>query len=262
MMSSQDGRSFNSDKDRTMRLQHYLAVCGVASRRKCEELITQGRVRVNGSVVDKPGSSVVAGLDRVEMDGSPVMHAAAPVCYMLYKEKGILSTCSDPQGRLTVMSYFQDVKERLYPVGRLDFDTEGLLLLTNDGTLAYRLTHPRYEVNKTYVARVRGRVTASQAHRLARGVEIDGQRTAPARVKVLDTAQGQTLVRIAIHEGKNRQVRKMLDAVGLPVQELKREMIGSLSLGSLKPGQRRKLKKHEVQNLLDETFAGTFGEKR
>ncbi|MFZ5975837.1 MAG: pseudouridine synthase, partial [Bacillota bacterium] len=171
------------------------------------------------------------------------------------KERGVISTCSDPQGRPTVMSYFKGVQERLFPVGRLDYDTEGLLLVTNDGALAYRLTHPRYEVDKTYVAFVRGHIKASQIRKLEKGVEIDGVRTAPAHVQALDATPGQSVVRITIHEGKNRQVRKMLLAVGLPVIKLKREQIGSLSLGNLKPGQLRKLKLHEIRFLLDETMA-------
>jgi 23S rRNA pseudouridine2605 synthase len=241
-----------------MRLQHYLALCGIASRRKCETLIAHGRVRVNGIVVDKAGTNVEQGTDRVELDGSIVEPSDAPVCYMLYKERGVISTCSDPQGRPTVMSYFEGVKERLFPVGRLDYDTEGLLLVTNDGRLAYRLTHPRYEVNKTYVAVVRGQIKTSQIRKLEKGVEIDGIRTASAHVQVLDATPGRSELRITIHEGKNRQVRKMFLAVGLPVVKLKRDQIGSLSLGNLKPGQLRKLKPHEIQCLLDETMAGEF----
>ncbi|MFZ5975869.1 MAG: pseudouridine synthase [Bacillota bacterium] len=245
-----------------MRLQHYLAVCGIASRRKCETLIAQGRVRVNGVIVDKAGINVEMGTDRVELDGKPVAPAGAPVCYMLYKERGVISSCSDPQGRTTVMSYFKGAKERLFPVGRLDYDTEGLLLVTNDGTLAYRLTHPRYEVNKTYTAVVRGQLKPSQIRRLEKGVEVDGVRTAPAHVQVVEAKPGEATARITLHEGKNRQVRKMFLAVGLPVKKLKREQIGSLSLGNLKPGQVRKLKHHEIQRLLDEAMAGEFAKAR
>ena len=257
MMSSTGGRHpfFNGEP---MRLQRYLALCGIASRRKCEALIEQGRVCVNGVVVDKAGASVVQGTDRVELDGRPVEPAGAPVCYVLYKERGVISSCSDPQGRPTVMSYFKDVKERLFPVGRLDFDTEGLLLVTNDGYLAYRLTHPRYEVNKTYTAVVRGQIKASQLRKLENGVEVDGVRTEPAHVQVLHATPGQSTVRLTIREGKNRQVRKMFLAVGMPVVQLKREQVGFLSLGSLKPGQRRKLKPHEVQLLMDATSANAY----
>jgi len=245
-----------------MRLQKYLAMCGVASRRRCEELIAAGRVRVNGAVADKPGTLVDEGADRVEVDGRAVSPAAETACYMLHKEHGVVSTCSDPQGRPTVMKYFADVHERLYPVGRLDFDTEGLLLMTNDGALANRLTHPRYEVEKEYEAVVRGEITQAQARRLEGGVEIDGVRTAPAQVRVVRAEQGRSVVRVTIHEGRNRQVRKMLAAAGLPVMRLRRERIGALTLGSLKPGQRRKLSRAEMERLMDEGLADAMASGR
>lgn len=241
-----------------MRLQRYLALCGVASRRKCEALIAAGRVRVNGAVADRPGTTVVHGADRVELDGRPVEPESETVCYMLHKESGVISTCSDPRGRPTVLSYFTGVKQRLYPVGRLDSDTEGLLLVTNDGMLAHRLTHPRFEVEKTYVAYLRGQIAGRQARMLERGVELDGARTAPARVEVLESETGRSTVRIVVREGRNRQVRRMFEAVGLQVFRLVRVQIGPLPLGTLKPGKYRKLGPHEVQRLLDEAAAGEF----
>ena len=238
-----------------MRLQRYLAMSGVASRRKSEELIADGRVRVNGAVADKPGTIVDPQHDRVELDGKAVRPVAEPVCYLLYKECGVVSTCNDPQGRRTVMDYFQGVRQRLYPVGRLDFDTEGLLLMTNDGALAYRLTHPKYEVEKTYEAVVRGKITPAQMQRLESGIEIEGKRTAPAHVEMLVMPGERSTLHITIREGRNRQVRKMFAAIGHPVIRLKRDRFGSLTLGGLKPGQRRKLTPDEIQNLMDEGTA-------
>jgi 23S rRNA pseudouridine2605 synthase len=175
---------------------------------------------------------------------------------MLHKERGVISTCSDPRGRPTVLSYFAGAKERLYPVGRLDADTEGLLLITNDGALAHRLTHPRFEVEKAYVAYLRGQITARQAHMLERGVELDGVRTSPAQVTVKASEAGKSTARIVLTEGRNRQVRRMFETVGLPVERLVRVQVGSLPLGALRPGKYRKLMPHEVQRLLDEAAAG------
>lgn len=245
-----------------MRLQRYLAMCGVASRRKCEEMILRGRVSVNGEVVKTMGIIIEEGVDKIEVDKKPITYKSTPVCYMLYKEPSIVSTCKDPQGRPTVMKYFQDVKERLYPVGRLDYDTEGLLLMTNDGVLANSLTHPKFEVYKTYTAFVRGSILPSHLRKLERGIEIDGVKTSRAHVQLIKQDSGRSEVKITIHEGKNRQVRKMFLAIGMRVTKLRREQIGFLSLGNLKPGQRRKLSVHEVNRLLEEAKAGSFSSKR
>lgn len=231
------------------RLQKFMAEAGVASRRACEELIRQGRVTVNGETASL-GRSVEPEQDRVELDGKPVQKEQRRTVILLYKPRGVVSTSSDPEGRRTVQDYFREIPERLYNVGRLDLNSEGLLLMTNDGALANRLTHPRYGVEKTYYAVCDGKLTASEAARLTNGIELEDGITAPARVDAVRTTQrGDTSFLITIHEGRNRQIRRMLEAVGHRTLRLKRERFGPLSLGTLAPGEWRKLSDEEIKKL-------------
>lgn len=232
------------------RLQKYLAQAGIASRRACEKLITDGRVTVNGAMAVL-GMSVEEG-DRIEVDGTPVSPEKKQVVIMLYKPRGVVSTSSDPQGRPTVQLYVQDIPLRLYNIGRLDLNSEGLLLLTNDGELCNKMTHPRYKVDKTYYAVCDGRLTAEQAARLTNGIMLEDGMTAPARIHFTTTNQkGDTGISITIHEGRNRQIRRMLEAVGHRTLRLKREGYGPLTLGDLRSGQWRYLTQQEIRSLLN-----------
>ncbi|MGN0784322.1 MAG: pseudouridine synthase [Candidatus Aphodomorpha sp.] len=231
-----------------MRLQKYLADAGIASRRACEALIAAGRVRVNGATA-AIGQSVEAG-DTVELDGKPVACAQRHVVILFYKPRGVVCTSEDPEGRRTVQDYFRDLPERLYNVGRLDLNSEGLLLMTNDGALAHRLTHPRFGVEKTYYVVCDGKVTASDFAKLTNGVLLDDGMTAPARVDCIRTTQrGDTSFLITIHEGRNRQIRRMAEAIGHRTLRLKRERFGCLELGTLKPGEWRYLTESELTSL-------------
>jgi len=227
----------------SIRINKYLADSGVGSRRKCDELIIAGKVIINGAKAEL-GSQVTEG-DKVELDGKPVSGQKANVYYMLNKPVGYVTTVSDDRGRRTVMELLPKGASRVFPVGRLDYDTSGLLLLTNDGDLAYKLTHPSKETSKTYVATVLGNVTDATLNKLRNGVDIDGFKTSKAGAKLIK-AGDQSVVELIIHEGKNRQVRRMFDAVGHKVVELKRVAIGSLVMGSLKIGKIRELTKDEI----------------
>lgn len=228
-----------------MRLQKYLASCGVASRRKAEELIIEGRVTINGEAVTMMGSLVQPG-DVVAVDGQIVSPEEDKRYILYYKPVGEVTTVSDPQGRPTVLDHFRDYPVRLFPVGRLDFDSEGLLILTNDGDLTQRLTHPSFEVEKRYIARVSNQLGEEQLRRLRGGVLIDDSLTAPAKVRVLREDPFSTDILITIHEGRNRQIRRMVEAVGHEVVRLKRVQYGGLALGDLERGQWRELNPEEV----------------
>ena len=237
------------------RLQKILSQAGVASRRLAEELIAQGRVQVNGVTVTALGTKADPDADEIKVDGRRI-HAQKRKRYiLLHKPRGYITSRSDPQGRPTVLDLLRGVREYIYPVGRLDYDSEGLLLLTNDGDLAARLTHPRHEVDKVYEARVRGVPDDHVLDRLAKGVTIEGRRTAPAKVRVLDppkkfpSEDDQTRVELAIHEGRQRQVRKMFDAVGHPVVRLRRVRIGPIEDPDIPPGHWRELTPQEVERL-------------
>ena len=231
-----------------MRLQKYLAGCGVASRRNAEKLIAEGHVSINGTVVTEMGIQVEDGMT-VCVDGKPVMPEEIKKTLLYHKPAGEVSTVSDPEGRATVMDKFRDYPVRLYPVGRLDYDSEGLLLLTNDGDLMNRLLHPSHEVEKVYLARVSNHVTREEALRLERGVVIDGRKTAPARVKILEVTNFYTDMLVTIHEGRNRQVRKMVEQVGHEVVLLRRIRFGPLKLGDLPRGRWRELTQEELNAL-------------
>lgn len=231
-----------------MRLQKYLASCGVASRREAEKLIQQGLVSINGQVVQEMGVKVAPG-DEVRLRGKKVLPEARKHYILYYKPVGEVTTVSDPEGRPTVLDHFRDYPVRLYPVGRLDFDSEGLLILTNDGALTQRLTHPSFEVEKQYIARVSNQVDHQGLRQLRGGVMLDGRRTAPAKVQVLRKDPFSTDLLISIHEGRNRQIRRMVEAIGHEVVRLKRVQYGNISLGTLERGQWRELSPEEVQGL-------------
>jgi pseudouridine synthase len=222
------------------RLHKFLSRAGVASRRKCEELIAAGRVKVNGETVSLPGSKVDPERDRIEVDGRPITLPREYVYLLLNKPVGYVSTVRDTQGRPTVMELV-DRSERLYPVGRLDIDSEGLLLLTDDGELTQRLTHPSYEHEKEYHVLVHGQPTQCTLQRLRQGIELEDGFTWPADVTVLRQDSGGTWLRFVIHEGRKRQLRRMCQAVGHSVQRLTRVRMGPLTLGDLSQGQCRPL---------------------
>ena len=232
-----------------MRIAKFMAQAGVASRRKSEELIAAGKVRLNGALVTEPGTQIDPQRDEVSVSGRRVSAPEEKVYIMLNKPVGCVSTCTDDRGRTTVLDYISGVDARIYPVGRLDFTTEGLLLLTNDGELAYRLTHPSHEVPKRYFAVVDSLLTAPQAQELEKGVFIEGGKTAPARVKILRSSPERTELAIIIHEGRNRQVRRMFEAIDKNVVFLKRISIGDLNLGELRRGEYRFLSEEEIAYL-------------
>ena len=226
-----------------VRLQKVLARAGVGSRRACEELIAEGRVTVNGVAADL-GRRVDPQRDRVEVDGTPVAVAEGLVYYLLNKPAGVVTTAADPEGRPTVVGMVPE-RPRVFPVGRLDAATEGLLLLTNDGDLAHRLAHPSHGVEKEYVAVVEGRPSPGAVRRLREGVELEDGVTAPAGVAL----QPPSTLRLVIHEGRNRQVRRMCEAVGHPVVRLVRTRIGPIADRNLAPGEWRPLSQTEVRAL-------------
>lgn len=231
------------------RLHKYLARCGIASRREAEKMISHGRVQVNGKTVTTLGTTVEPHHDIVKVDGKIIKEPEKPVYIMLNKPKGFVTTASDERGRPTVLDLVKNVPVRVFPVGRLDMDTEGLLLLTNDGDLAYKLTHPKFQVKKTYHALVKGRPSRKDLNKLRHGIMLDGRLTAPAKVRVINYQQSNTLVELTIHEGRNRQVRRMLDKIGHPVVHLKRIKFANLELENLGLGKTRYLTKEEIQNL-------------
>ncbi len=239
-----------------IRLQKYLAGLGIGSRRHCEELIGAGRVSVDGEVAQL-GAKVDPKKNRVCLDGCCLNDYASerPVYIMLYKPAGYVTTAQDEYDRATVLDLLRDIPERVVPVGRLDRDTEGLLLLTNDGDLTYHLTHPRFGVEKEYVAKVKGKLTPAGIEALQRGVRLEDGLTAPAEVEVLPNG----LVRMVIHEGRKRQVKRMLDAVGCPVLALRRTRVGDLSLRGLQRGQYRELTAEEIASLY--RLSQTAGER-
>ncbi|HHP51468.1 MAG TPA: rRNA pseudouridine synthase [Moorella mulderi] len=236
-----------------VRLQKFLAQGGVASRRKAEELIRAGRVEVNGVVITTPGFKVDPRKDRVKVDGKPVALPPRRWYVLLYKPCGYISSARDPQGRPTVLDLVKGIPARLFPVGRLDFNSEGLILLTDDGELALRLTHPRYQIPKTYHVLVQGNPSEAALERLKRGVALEDGVTSPAEVKVLRKLKDRTWLEITLREGRKRQVRRMLAAVGHPVVRLKRVKLAFLTLRGLKPGQYRVLAPEEVEKLYELT---------
>lgn len=241
------------------RLQKVMAQAGIASRRKSEELIVEGKVKVNGVVVTELGTRVSSS-DRVEVEGVQIVKEEH-VYYLLYKPRGVISTANDEKGRKTVIDFFPLIDERIYPVGRLDYDTSGVIILTNDGEFSYLMTHPKFGIKKKYVAKVKGIPERENLRKLERGIELEDGMTAPANVKMrsVDKKSGTAIVEITIHEGRNRQVRRMFDAIGCPVDSLKREEFAILSTKGLNAGEARELTLHEVKQLRVLAETGKIG---
>lgn len=232
-----------------MRINKYIALCGVASRRKADDLIASGRVKINGKVVKEMGVNV-SKEDKVEVSGQPISLEERKVYLIINKPTKYLSTVTDDRKRATVIDLIKDkYPERLYPVGRLDYETEGLLILTNDGNLTNKLTHPKHEVKKTYVVGFKGRLQNHQVAALEKGVVVDEYRTQPCKISDLRVYMGSTKCKITIQEGKNRQIRKMFATQGYEVKELRRISIGSIELGDLKVGEYREVTKEELKYL-------------
>ncbi len=227
-----------------MRIHKYLAHAGVDSRRHAEELVEKGEVKVNGSTA-KVGQVIESDTAKVEVRGKPVKIDEVLVYYLLHKPRGVVSAVSDPDGRRTVTSLVPG-GHRLYPVGRLDYDSEGLMLLTNDGDLAYKMTHPKFEIDKTYHVLVKGVMTEKSVGYLEKGVTIEGQLTAADKVSIAEAQSNNTWIDITIHEGRNRQIRKMCEAVGYPVMRLIRTHLGPWELGDLPSGKYRTLNPSEI----------------
>ncbi len=233
-----------------VRLQRYIAMCGVCSRRKAEELITADRVKVNNQIANELGTKIEIGADKVKVDNREISYRSKLYHIMLNKPKGYITSSSDQFDRPTVIDLVsQDIHSRVFSVGRLDYNTEGLLFLTNDGDFAYKITHPKNQVEKTYIASLKKPLAISEINRLRRGVKIDDYVTQPAKVEILDSKTNKMTIKITIHEGKNRQVRKMIEAVGSEVSELKRVSVGTVELGNLPLGRWRYLTAHEVNYL-------------
>ena len=231
------------------RLQKVMAEAGIASRRKSEKLIETGHVKVNGEVVKTLGTKV-QGHDHIEVDGVPIQREKL-VYFLLNKPRGVITSVSDDKDRKTVMDFFPDVTERIYPVGRLDYDTSGAVLMTNDGQLANGLTHPKFKFEKTYIAKVKGIINSAKLKKLEDGIVIDHRKTAKAKAKLLSTDDEKktSIVSLTIHEGRNHQVKNMFMAVGHPVQKLRRDSYSFLNIDGVQPGKWRSLKVNEVNRL-------------
>ena len=234
----------------TMRLNKFMASAGVASRRKCDEIIEEGRVRVNAQIVKKLGIQVNPDKDLVSVDNKPVRLKNDCVYIMINKPTGVVTTVRDPYGRCTVLDILPKTPKRIYPIGRLDYNTSGLLLLTNDGDTAQKIIHPSFELNKVYLVTVRHKLNEQQISKLCKGVDIGGFVTSPAKVVYKSTQKGDYIYEVVIHEGKNRQIRRMFSAVGSNVVGLQRIAIGKLKLGSLPVGAFRELTQEEVNYIL------------
>ncbi len=232
-----------------IRLQKYLADAGIASRRKCEELISSGKVKVNDEVITELGKKVDPHKDIVTFEGKKVSTTEKYVYIMLHKPEEYVTTVQDQFNRPTVMDLLTSVKERIYPIGRLDYDTSGLLLVSNDGDLAFRLTHPSHNIDKTYIAKVKGTPNEEELEAFRRGLSIEEYVTAPAEIEIIKQEGTQSSLKIIIHEGKNRQVRKMCSAIGHPVVSLKRVSTGNLFLKDLPKGDFRHLTASEIKYL-------------
>lgn len=231
------------------RLQKLIAESGYSSRRKAEELIKQGKVYVNGEKITELGTKASFG-DEILVDGNLIEHQEKEY-YLFYKPRGVVCTTKDDKGRKTVLDFFDDVGKRIYPVGRLDYDTTGLLILTNDGKFANLMMHPKNKIDKFYVAKVEGIVTSEEVKALKRGVLIDNKKIYPSRVKVkkIDKKNMTSIIEITIHDGVNHEVKKLMKSVGHEVIKLKRESFGFLTLGNLKSGEKRRLTSKEVKQL-------------
>lgn len=233
----------------TERLQKVMAEFGVASRRKCEEMIAAGKVKVNGGIITELGTKVDKLKDAIEVDGKIIMCSESRVYILLNKPVGYITSAKDQFGRPTVLDLLKGVSVRVFPIGRLDYDTEGLILLTNDGEITYRITHPKHNIDKTYRALINGEADIKDIESFKNGIAIEDYTTAPAKLEIIRHIKGNSIVDITIHEGKNRQVRKMCAAIGHEVIWLKRIRIGKIELGELKIGEWRYLSDAEVEYL-------------
>lgn len=232
-----------------LRLQKYIALSGVASRRKAEELIQAGRVKVNDVTISEMGVNINPDVDHVAVDNKPIRVEDKKIYIMLHKPEGYVTTVTDQFNRPTVIDLIQDIQERIYPVGRLDYDTSGLLLMTNDGDLTYQLTHPKHEISKTYITTVKGQLNEKEQNRFECGIDIGGYTTAPAELEVLKVDRSFSTIKVIIREGKNRQIRKMFDVLNHPVVTLKRIAMGNLDIAQLPKGKWRHLSPEEVSYL-------------
>jgi len=230
------------------RIQKILAEMGVASRRKAEEMIEEGRVVVNGKVA-RLGEKADPLVDHIKVDGKLLTKPEPKVYFIFNKPRGVVTSLYDPEGRPTVKDFLKGIRQRVYPVGRLDYDSEGLLILTNDGELAYSILHPSKEIPKTYLVKVKGKIDEDSIEKLRKGVKIEGGMTAPAKVIKISETEENSWIEITIHEGRKRQIRRMLLKVGHPVLKLKRIKIANLKLGSLKPGEMRRITPEELKKL-------------
>ncbi|MBS4539955.1 rRNA pseudouridine synthase [Clostridium sp. D2Q-11] len=232
-----------------MRLQKFMAKAGVASRRKSEEIIKAGNVKVNDEIIDELGYKVDVDKDIIKVNGKIIKIEVKKIYILINKPTEYITSVSDQFNRKTVMSLIPNIDQRVYPVGRLDYDTSGLLLLTNDGDLTYKLTHPSHEINKTYISKVKGIPTKEELLKFRKGLRIEDYITSKAEIEILNKSKDSSILKIIIHEGKNRQVRKMCDAIGHPVLELKRIAMGNIELEDLKEGQFRYLDEDEINYL-------------
>lgn len=239
-----------------MRINKYIASAGIASRRKAENLVSEGRIKVNGQIIYDLGYQVNEDKDIVEYDGKKIdINSEKLVYILLNKPEGYITSSKDQFGRKDVMDLVTDIKERIYPVGRLDYETSGLLLMTNDGDLTYKITHPKHEITKTYIASVKGIPTSEELERFENGLEIEDYVTSKAKIRVLktDVKKNYSVCRVSIHEGRNRQVRKMFNAINHPVMNLKRVALGKISVNNVEVGKYRHLTDEEVNYLKNPT---------
>jgi len=234
---------------RRERLNKIISMAGIASRRRADELISSGLVTINGRVETSLGSKAIWGVDSITVDSQAIPAPPRKIYVMVHKPFGYVSTLRDPEGRPIIRDLIKDVRERIYPVGRLDFDSQGLLILTNDGDLAHRLMHPRYHIPRTYKVTVEGSLSDGSAEKLRKGIPLDDGPSGPARVKVVERRQERSVVRITVFEGRSREIRRMFEAVGHKTLKLIRIGYGSLHLGELKVGKYRHLKDSEVKTL-------------
>ncbi len=230
------------------RIQKIIAEMGIASRRKAEELIIEGRVKVNGKVA-VIGMKADPLRDHVKVDGKLLAQPEKKVYYIFNKPRGVVTSMSDPEGRPTVNDFLRGIKQRVYPVGRLDYDSEGMLILTNDGELAYAILHPSKKIPKTYLVKAKGVLEDADIEKLAKGMKLDGVMTAPAKVRRLRKTENNSWLEMTIYEGRKRQIRKMLERVGHPVIRLMRVRINGLEMGELSPGAFRRLTQEELTKL-------------
>jgi 23S rRNA pseudouridine2605 synthase len=237
------------------RLQKIIAEMGIASRRKAEELITEGRVTVNGGTA-VIGMKADPLKDHIKVDGKLLVSPEKKVYFIFYKPRGVVTSLSDPQGRPTVRDFLRGIKERVFPVGRLDYDSEGMLILTNDGDFAHAIMHPSMKMPKTYLVKVKGTLLEEEMEKLRKGIRLDRSVTAPAKVKRLRKTEQNSWIEMTIHEGKKRQIRRMLERVGHPVMRLMRVRIGGLEMGDLKPGMLRRITPEEMKMISRELDTG------